>query len=309
MNKCCNDYPYWWNYCESTSLNQFVTHSELEEALENISGGCDCEEAIEAISGAVSAHIENNDIHVTSQEKEAWNAKLDASAYTQVDISGITTQIGALQAAVISLNDKVRLLESALTECCSGYTPDPDPEPTPDTGDTPTVDGKALLYLIGGETREISGSGFINLADTFPEGGQELVERVIIGNSVYGIGIEAFSGCTNMTAVTLNEGLETIGVDSFNGCSGLTEITIPSTVEHLTDTCFDGVTFETMTFLPTTPPAFNYGDYTSLPVIGYIYVPDESVSTYQTAWPNLANKIQGIDASNGTGGGSGGIGD
>ena len=104
----CNDYNYppWWNCCESINLSNYVTHSELEDALKDISGDCEC------------------------------------------DLTEITAQISALQAAVVSLNDKVQILEDALAECCSGYTPTP---PTPDTGETvtpPTVVAEVTVFVV-----------------------------------------------------------------------------------------------------------------------------------------------------------------
>ena len=44
--------------------------------------------------------------------------------------------------------------------------------------------------------------------------------------SVTSIGERAFSGCSNLTAITLPEGVTSIGVDAFSGCSGLTSIVV-----------------------------------------------------------------------------------
>ena len=41
--------------------------------------------AFVALSGTVSAHTSNTEIHVTAADKTAWNAKLDASAYTPTE--------------------------------------------------------------------------------------------------------------------------------------------------------------------------------------------------------------------------------
>lgn len=40
-----------------------------------------------AISGAISSHTEDTDVHVTASDKTNWNGKLDATAYTPTDLS------------------------------------------------------------------------------------------------------------------------------------------------------------------------------------------------------------------------------
>jgi len=48
--------------------------------------------AFVALSGTVSAHTEDTSMHVTSADKAAWDAKLDASAYTPTDLSNYYTK-------------------------------------------------------------------------------------------------------------------------------------------------------------------------------------------------------------------------
>ena len=48
--------------------------------------------AFVTLSGVVSSHTENTDIHVTAADKDNWDAKLDASAYTPTDLSNYYTK-------------------------------------------------------------------------------------------------------------------------------------------------------------------------------------------------------------------------
>ena len=79
-----------------------------------------------ALSGAVSSHTENTDIHVTAADKTAWNAKLDASAYTPTDLSNYYTKSETSGATEISdaLGGKVNTSDviTAITHSNSGST-------------------------------------------------------------------------------------------------------------------------------------------------------------------------------------------
>ncbi|MBO7481983.1 MAG: leucine-rich repeat protein [Bacteroidales bacterium] len=48
----------------------------------------------------------------------------------------------------------------------------------------------------------------------------------------------AFTGCSNMTSVTIPEGVTNIGIYAFSNCGGLTEVTIPNSVTNIGDGAF-----------------------------------------------------------------------
>ena len=56
-------------------------------ALQNAIGGKADTSAVTAVSDALTAHTSDSGIHVSQLEKDGWNAKLDASAYTPTDLS------------------------------------------------------------------------------------------------------------------------------------------------------------------------------------------------------------------------------
>ena len=63
---------------------------------------------------------------------------------------------------------------------------------------------------------------------------------VTIPNGVTSIGSSAFSGCSGLASVTIPGGVTSIGNYAFSGCSGLTSVTIPDSVTSIGDSAFDG---------------------------------------------------------------------
>lgn len=212
--------------------------------------------------------------------------------------SGNTIQVD--QSIIIGLQQQITALAARVAALESGgTTPDTGDTPTPDTGET--ITDKAVIYNTDGTSRTVAYTGtgmeFINEQQTFPSGeDRSLVGSVVIGDRVWGLGVDAFSNCINMSAVTLSEGLESIGVDTFKNDVSLTSITIPSTVTGITPSSFSGCTgLTTMTLLPTTPPTIANSEYsTAFANANTLYVPSESVTAYQTAWPDIASKIHAI---------------
>ena len=62
---------------------------------------------------------------------------------------------------------------------------------------------------------------------------RESIKQVKIGDGITGIGNYAFSGCTNLTSVTIPGNVTSIGKRAFGGCKALEELTIPEGVKKL----------------------------------------------------------------------------
>lgn len=110
---------------------------------------------------------------------------------------------------------------------------------------------------------------------------------IVIPDSVTVVEASAFTGCGKLTTVSLPEGLDEINAYAFQTCSALTRLTIPSTVTKLSgnyglvDRCNN---LQELVFLGTTPPTINQsGLLYGTPNTCKIYVPDSSISAYETA--------------------------
>ncbi len=76
------------------------------------------------------------------------------------------------------------------------------------------------------------------LCGTAAEDGALDVPSSVDGVRVVEIAPHAFEGCTNLTSVTLAEGVTAIGKCAFDGCVGLTNITFAATVETIGESAF-----------------------------------------------------------------------
>lgn len=100
------------------------------------------------------------------------------------------------------------------------------------------------------------------------DGTPELVTHFVTPNDMIAIGNSIFSGCSNLTGITISDNVTSIGTYTFSGCSGLTNVIIPDNVTSIGNGAFKECTsLESITipFVGTTK------DGTSNTNFGYIF--------------------------------------
>ena len=87
------------------------------------------------------------------------------------------------------------------------------------------VDGRTWSYNIS--------NGKATVTEVSPASEGLTIPSSLGGYPVTGIGNYAFAHCSELTSVTIPEGVTSIGNSAFYGCSGLTSVTIPSSVTDI----------------------------------------------------------------------------
>ncbi len=74
--------------------------------------------------------------------------------------------------------------------------------------------------------------------------------EAIIPDSVTSLGDSCFSGCTQLTSITLPDSVTSLGYECFSECTSLTSIVLPDSVTSLGRSCFNGCTSLTSINIP-----------------------------------------------------------
>ena len=170
----------------------------------------------------------------------------------------------------------------------NGSTPPPTP-PTPQP-----FDGKWIGYYQGGTSYSAAcdSSSAITKSEV-REGEYTAYTKVIIGECVYRVG-EAFHQCSSMTELEIGSGVTTDLYYAFENCYALSSVTWYATSLSNQDGGFAHCTsLEKLVIYASSPPSISSTFLYDIPSNQLIiYVPDNSVSAYQSAsgWGNYTIK-------------------
>lgn len=108
------------------------------------------------------------------------------------------------------------------------------------------------------------------------------------------IGSDSFSGCYNLSQITLPESITEISSYTFHNCYTLSKITIPQNVTTIGESAFRNCySLQYIYCTPTTPPTLGEGVFIRSR-LKKIYVPEEAIVDYLKAdgWKDMASKIE-----------------
>ncbi|MBQ9533431.1 MAG: leucine-rich repeat domain-containing protein, partial [Prevotella sp.] len=112
---------------------------------------------------------------------------------------------------------------------------------------------------------------------------------VTIPNSVTSIGNAAFWYCSGLTSITIPNSVTSIGVDTFHMCTGLTSISIPNSVTSIGGCAFSGCEGLTSVTIPNSVTSIGDGAFEDCTDLKKVIVKDIA------AWCNISF---GISTSN-----------
>ena len=129
--------------------------------------------------------------------------------------------------------------------------------------------------------------------------GALIIPETLAGMSVRGIGIGAFSACSNLTSVTIPSGVTSIGKHAFAKCVGLTSVKIPSSVTSIGEGAFEGCVGLTSLTIPSSVASVGDSAFSECSGLKSFVVAPEN-STYSSINGLLCSKdgrtlIQGVN--------------
>ena len=134
-----------------------------------------------------------------------------------------------------------------------------------------------------------SGSGFFDTASchTLYVNGI-LAKDLILPDDVKDIRSYAFSGCTNLTSVTIPDSVTNIGSFAFYNCRGLTSVTISDSVTSIGDYTFYGCTNLTHVTIPDSVTSIRLATFCNCSGLTSVTIPDSITSIGQDAFRNCS---------------------
>ena len=148
----------------------------------------------------------------------------------------------------------------------------------------------------------LNGGGVIGGTNYYDSGvftGCRNLTSVTIGNGVTTLGNKCFDDCSNanFNSIVIPNSVTTIGRYAFQNCSYLSSVTIGNGVTIIDQQAFvNNSRLTSLTINATTPPTLGANALAGTNANLVIYVPAESVDAYKAAtnWSTYADRIQAI---------------
>lgn len=152
--------------------------------------------------------------------------------------------------ATITIPNSVAVIEAYAFQGCSRLKTINLPNSVNYIGIYAFLDCSSLDNILYPDSLDVSNASIPNTTTQIKytvDGGRMIITNVILGtdkntveipNGVGSIGNSAFSGCSNLAAITIPDSVTSIGNYVFSGCSNLTAITIPDNVTSIGSSAF-----------------------------------------------------------------------
>ena len=100
------------------------------------------------------------------------------------------------------------------------------------------------------------------------------LSSVTIPNGVTSIGMHTFSECKNLTSITIPDGTTCIDSSAFEGCSSLSSIAIPDSVTLIDESAFSGCSSLHSISIPSSVSMIGKSAFSGCSSLSSIYIPD-----------------------------------
>ena len=118
---------------------------------------------------------------------------------------------------------------------------------------------------------------------------KDSIEIIEIAEGVTSIGNNAFSGCPNLTFVTIPNSMTTIGNSAFIGCWSLSFVTFGNGVKTIGESAFAYCSALTSVTIPNSVTSIGFGAFSACYGLTSVTIPNSvtSIGEYAFAWSGL----------------------
>ena len=209
-----------------------------------------------------------SDSHTESAECDSSSAITSG----EIDLSGLTS---------VTINDCVTSIGRDAFYLCRSLSSVTMPNSVTSIGEYAFQECAFSSFIIPESVTSINDSAFMGCTS---------LTAITIPSSITSINDQTFVLCTRLSSVTIPNSVTSIGTSAFMSCTRLPSIIIPSGVTSIGYQAFNSCySLDSLTILAQTPPSLGNNAFLNTSRNLVIYVPQSSLTQYQSAsgWEDL----------------------